>query len=158
MSHDKSLDVPFLALSRFGGPLAALVLLASACGGQGPMDEQSSALVKATSNFVLTGVDAQTAAPFFTCTTATETTQLDGGTLATTNTAYTAVFNGTDTQNGVTAARSWQDKGKLSVSGDTYAFTSPGHGTFTGTLGNGTLTVSGVAYCGGTHTLVYQQQ
>src|SRR5689334_10944815 len=158
MSDTKIFNVPFLALSRFGAPLAALVVLASACGGQAGLDEENAALAQTATNFVLTGIDAQTAAPFLTCTDATSTTEVDSGTLAVTNTAYTAVFNGTVTQNGATSPKSWQDKGKVSVSGSTYTLTSPGHGSFTGTLSNGTLTVGGVTYCGATHTLIYQQQ
>src|SRR5690348_16180221 len=134
MSDTKILNVPFFALSRFGAPLAALVVLASACGGQAGLDEENAALVKTTTNFVLTGIDAQTAAPFLTCTDATSTVEVDSGTLATTDTAYTATFGGNQTQNGVTAPQTWQDKGKVSVSGTTVTFTSPGHGTFTGTL------------------------
>ena len=159
MSDTKTLNVPFLALSRFGAPLAALVVLASACGGQAGVDEENAALANTTTtNFVLTGIDGQTAAPFLTCTDATSTVEVDSGTLATTNTAYTATFSGTQTQNGVTAPKTYQDKGKISVSGSTVTFTSPGHGSFTGTLSNGTLTVGGVTYCGATHTVIYQQQ
>jgi hypothetical protein len=156
MSH-KSLK--FSALCRFAAPLAALAL-ASACGGQAPgMDEENAALATATTNFVLTGIDNQTAAPFLTCTDATSTTQVNSGTLAVGSTTYTAVFNGTVTQNGVTAAKTYQDKGKASVSGSTYTFRSPGVGTFTGTLTNGTLmVVSDYTYCGATHTLTYQLQ
>jgi hypothetical protein len=156
----KSPNVPFLARSRFGAPLAALVLFAAACGGQSPADEQNAALVSGTTtNFVLTGIDAQTAAPFLTCATATSTTEVDAGTLAVGATTYTASFDGTVTQNGVTTAKSWQDKGKASVSGATYTFRSPGVGTFTGTLTNGTLmVVSDYTYCGATHTLTYQLQ
>jgi hypothetical protein len=112
----------------------------------------------ATTNFVLAGIDAQTAAPFLTCTDATSTTEVDSGTLAVGSTTYTAVFDGTVTQNGVTTPRSYQDKGKVSLSGSTYTFRSPGQGIFTGTLSNGTLTVGGYTYCGATHTLIYQQQ
>lgn len=156
----KSPSLPFLSLSRFGAPLAALVLFAAACGGQSPTDQENAAVVSGTTtNFVLTGIDAQTAAPFLTCTGATSTTEVNGGTLAVGDTTYTAVFDGTVTQNGATAAKTWQDKGKVSVSGTTYTFRSPGVGTFTGTLTNGTLMViSDYTYCGATHTLTYQLQ
>ncbi|HET9677881.1 MAG TPA: hypothetical protein VFP21_10300 [Solirubrobacterales bacterium] len=150
----------FLALSRFGAPLAALVLFAAACGGQSPTDQENAAVVSGTTtNFVLTGIDAQTAAPFLTCTTATSTTEVDSGTLAVGDTTYTAVFDGTVTKSGVTTPNSYQDKGRVSVSGTTYTFKSPGVGTFTGTLTNGTLmVVSDYTYCGSTHTLTYQLQ
>jgi hypothetical protein len=154
MAH-KSLK--FSALCRYAAPLAALAL-ASACGGQAPgMDEENAALAT-TTNFVLSGIDNQTAAPFLTCTTATSTTQVNSGTLAVSGTSYTAVFTGTVTQNGATANQSYQSKGKVAVSGNTYTFRVPGEGTFTGTLSNGTLTVGGYTYCGATHTLIYQQQ
>ena len=63
--------------------IAALVL-ASACGGQegSSFESQSAALANtAPTNFVLGGIDSQTAPPFLTCTTATETTTVDGGKL-----------------------------------------------------------------------------
>jgi hypothetical protein len=155
----KSQNASFLALSRFGAPLAALVLFASACGGQMPADPQSAALTGPTTNFVLTGIDNQTTAPFLTCTDATSTTEVNSGTLAVGTTSYTAQFDGTVTQNGVTTAKTYPDKGRVSVSGTTYTFRSPGVGTFTGTLTNGTLmVVSDYTYCGATHTLTYQQQ
>ena len=147
--------------ARVGGAALAAALLLSACGGQqaASLDQQSAALAnKATTNFVLTGIDSQTTPPFFTCATATSTITVDGGTLEVGSTMYTAIFNGTQTQNGVTTAQTYQDKGQVTVSGATYNFRSPGVGTFTGTLSNGTLTVGGYAYCGATHTLVYRQQ
>lgn len=147
--------------NRLGFAGIAAALLCSACGGQqtASLDRQSAAVAtKATTNFVLTGIDSQTTPPFLTCTTATSTVAVDGGTLEVGTTTYTAIFNGTETQNGVTAAKTYQDKGQVTVSGGSYAFRSPGVGTFTGTLSNGTLTVSGYTYCGATHTLVYQQQ
>ncbi len=155
-------NLSVLALStRVGGAALAAALLLSACGGQqaASLDQQSAALANtATTNFVLTGIDSQTTPPFLTCTTATETITVDGGTLEVGTTMYTAIFNGTVTQNGVTTAQTYQDKGKVTVSGDTYTFRSPGVGTFTGTLSNGTLTVGVYTYCGATHTLVYQQK
>ncbi len=152
---DKSLK--FSTLCRFAAPLAALAL-ASACGGQaGSIDEENAALAT-TTNFVLTGIDNQTAAPFLTCTDATSTTQVNSGTLAVSGTSYNAAFTGTVTQNGVTADKTYQSKGKVAVSGSTYTFRVPSAGTFTGTLSNGTLTVGGYTYCGATHTLIYQQQ
>jgi len=53
------------------------------------MDEENAALATATTNFVLTGIDNQTAAPFLTCTDATSTTQVNSGTLAVGSTTYT---------------------------------------------------------------------
>lgn len=154
---DESLSLPLRALCRLGVPLAALALLSTACGGQPAMGEENAAL-KTVTSFVLAGIDAQTAAPFFTCTTAASTGEVDGGTLTVGDTSYAAVFDGTVTQNGATTVQSYTDKGKVSVSGTTYTFRSPGEGTFTGTLSNGTLTVGGYTYCGATHTLIYQQQ
>jgi hypothetical protein len=154
-----SFAAPWNRLGLVG--IAAGLLLCSACGGQqsASLDRESAALAnKATTNFVLVGIDSQTTAPLLTCTTATSTTTIDSGTLAVGSTMYTAVFDGTVTQNGATAAQTYQDKGQVTVSGDTYTFRSPGVGTFTGTLTNGTLTVGDYTYCGATHTLVYQQQ
>jgi hypothetical protein len=157
------LNMSFVSLSTrvAGAAIAAALVLCSACGGQegSSFESQSAALANtAPTNFVLAGIDSQTAPPFLTCATATETTTVDGGKLAVGPSSYTAIFNGTITQNGATAARTYQDKGKVTVSGNTYTFRSPGVGTFTGTLTNGTLTVGGYTYCGATHTLVYQQQ
>jgi hypothetical protein len=141
--------------------LAAALLVCAACGGQqaASLDQSSAALAPtATTNFVLTAIDSQTTPPFLTCTTATQTITIDGGTLAVGSTTYTAIFDATVTQNGTTTAETYQDKGRVAVAGNTYTFRSPGVGTFTGTLSNGTLTVPGYTYCGATHTLVYQQQ
>jgi hypothetical protein len=137
--------------------LAALLL--SACGGQSPALDQESAALRntATTNFVLIGIDTTTP-PFLTCTTATSTTEINSGTLAVGATTYTALFNGTVTQNGATTAQTYQDKGKVEVSGNTYTFRSPGVGTFTGTLVDGTITVGDYTYCGATHQLTYQLQ
>jgi hypothetical protein len=155
-------NLSFLGLStRAGGTALAAALLLSACGGQqaASLGQDSAALATtATTNFVLVGIDSQTTPPFLTCTTATETTTVDSGTLAVGATTYTAIFDGTSTQNGVTTAKTYQDKGKVTVTGDTYTFRSPGIGTFTGTLSNGTLTIGNYTYCGATHTLVYRQQ
>ena len=158
MSNASFLSFP----ARVGGSaLAAALVLSSACGGPQAvsLDEKTVTLANtATTNFVLAGIDSQTTPPLLTCTTATQKITIDGGTLAVDATSYTAIFNGTVTQNGATTAQTYQDKGKVTVSGDVYTFRSPGVGTFTGTLSNGTLTVGGFTYCGATHTLVYQRQ
>jgi hypothetical protein len=157
--HNASL--PTLASRLVGVALGAALLVSSACGGQQPgsLDQDRAALATtATTNFVLAGIDSQTTPPFLTCTTATQTITIDGGTLAVGDKIYTATFDGTVTQNGATTSQTYQDKGQVTVNGDTYTFRSPGVGTFTGTLANGTLTVGGYTYCGATHTLAYQQQ
>jgi hypothetical protein len=152
---------PDLSASLRWTVLASAVLV-FACGGApqaASLEQGSAALANApTTNFVLAGIDSQTTPPFLTCTTATETITVDGGTLQVGTTSYTATFDVTVTQNGATTAETYQDKGKVSVSGNVYTFRSPGVGTFTGTLTDGTLTVSGYTYCGATHTLIYRQQ
>src|SRR5437660_10785306 len=97
---EQRLDISFLSLSTrvAGAAIAAALVLASACGGQegSSFDSQSAALANtAPTNFVLAGIDSQTKPPFLTCTTATETTTVDGGKLAVGPTSYTATFNGT---------------------------------------------------------------
>ncbi|MFL5313200.1 MAG: hypothetical protein ACJ79H_22425 [Myxococcales bacterium] len=161
-AHRLNLSLASLSARVAGAAIAAAFVLSSACGGQegsSSFDSQGATLAStATTNFVLSGSDSQTTPPFLTCTTATQTITVDSGTLAVGDRIYTAVFNGTVTQNGTTTPQTYQDKGQVSVSGNTYSFRSPGVGTFTGTLSNGTLTVGGYTYCGATHTLVYQQQ
>jgi hypothetical protein len=160
---EQRLNPSFLSLVTrvAGAAIVAAFALSSACGGQEESSfasESAGLASSAPANFVLTGIDSQTTAPFLTCTTATETTTVDGGRLAVGGGSYTATFNGTVTQNGATAAKTYQEKGKVTISGNSYTFRAPGVGTFTGTLSNGTLTVGGYTYCGTTHTLVYQQQ
>lgn len=139
--------------------LALAGLLASAlaaCGGESPasLAQGSEALTSTTTtNFKLVSIDGNSTPPLLVCT-ANGTVDVNGGTLTVGSTTYTATFTGTD--NG--APSTYTEKGKVSVSGNTYTFTAPGVGTFTGTLSNGTLTVSGYVYCGAPRTMVYQQQ
>ncbi|GAC1401821.1 MAG: hypothetical protein NVSMB68_16140 [Thermoanaerobaculia bacterium] len=135
-----------------------LSLSAEDVGALLPYIEQQGRAVASSgiTSFNLVLIDAASTPPFLTCTTSTSTTTIDGGTLAVAATTYTAVFKVTETRAGTTTAWAYQDKGKVTISGTTYTFRSPGIGTFTGTLSGGTLTVGNYPYCGATHTLVYQ--
>jgi hypothetical protein len=134
--------------------LAAALLAASACGGEAPADEQTADVrATTTTNFVLTGVDSQPLPVDITCSDGS-IYNVNGGTLAIVgNATYSATLQGTEAGQ----ALSVSDKGKVSVSGDTYTLTSPRNGTLVGTLSGSVLTVTG-SYCGGNHSLVYQQQ
>jgi hypothetical protein len=156
----------FLNLAARSASLVAVVLLASACGGQETAANAETAASAElsrtpapTTNFVLTQVDGQTTPPLFACPNSSiGSIVLNSGALAITKPSYVVNFSGTQTQNGVTSAKTFQEKGSVTVSGTTYAFTVPNSGTYKGTLTNGVLTVTGYPYCGATHTLVYQQQ
>jgi hypothetical protein len=152
-----------MTLSSLRAPLLGTVLLAlAACGGQidGSVGNEAASLTAArttSTTYNLTSVDANSTSPFFTCQSTGET--VNGATVElASNGSFTATIAETVTQNGTTTQQSLQAKGRYTVSGNVVTFKYQAGTVVTGTLSGGTLTVTDYPYCGGTHTLVYQQQ
>jgi hypothetical protein len=152
-----------MTLSSLRAPLLGTLLLALvACGGQtdGSVGTEAASLTAARTTstiYNLTSVDGTTTSPFFTCASSGETVNGASVELAS-NGSFTATLDETVTQNGTTTQQTLQAKGRYTVSGNVVTFKYQGGSVVTGTLSGGTLTVADYPYCGGTHTLVYQQQ
>jgi hypothetical protein len=90
--------------------------------------------------------------------TAGAVTTVTGGTLVLSSTGkFTATFATQTTSGGVTTTDAYTEKGTFSQSGSTIVFKVPGPITYSGTIDNGTLTISNYPYCGSTHTAVFNQ-
>jgi Lipocalin-like domain len=153
-----------LSLSRALPFVGAALLTLVACGGQmnDPASADSASLTAArttSTTYNLVSVDGTATSPFFTCTSATQTESVTGGTIElASNGSFTATVSETVTQNGTTTQQTLQAKGRYTVSGNVVTLRYAAGTVVTGTLSNGTLTITDYPYCGGTHTLVFQQQ
>lgn len=152
------------SISRAAPFLGAALLALVACGGEtaDPVASEAASLTAArtaSTTYVLVSVDGNATSPFLTCTSATATEAVTGASIVlASNGSFTATVNETVTQNGVTTQQTYQAKGRYTISGNVITLRYAGGTVVTGTLSGGTLTVTDYPYCGGTHTLVFQQQ
>jgi hypothetical protein len=144
--------------------VATVLLLAAACGGQATdaLDHGAAAATAArvtSTTYVLTSIDGQTTSPYFTCTSAGTTEAITGGSITlASNGSFTAIISETETQNGAVTQQTYQLAGKYTQSGSAVTLRYSNGTVVPATLSGNTLTITGLAYCGGTHDLVFQKQ
>lgn len=112
------------------------------------------AIATTTQSFTLSSVT-----PPIACTDASgAVTTVTGGTLVlSSNGKFEATFQTQTDSNGVITTGTVTQRGSFTQSGSTLTFKVPGTGTFTGTLVDGTLTITDLPLCGTTHTVIFTQ-